>query len=142
MKKIPTKTYKNIIKQIPILCVDIVLKHRGEYLLVKRKNNPLKEEWWVPGGRIFIEEKAEEAVKRILKEELGIKAKILGSFGYFEIFFKGKNNYFGLKEKTHFVSIVFLAEPISLKVKLDGQSSDWKWADKLPKKFKINKFNN
>ena len=59
---IPAEQYKEIIKVLPILCVDIVIKNnRGEYLLVKRAHEPLKGRWWVVGGRVHKGESIEQA---------------------------------------------------------------------------------
>jgi colanic acid biosynthesis protein WcaH len=51
---IPVDEYQKIVEQIPIVCVDAVIMNRkGQYLLVRRKNEPLKGEFWLPGGRII-----------------------------------------------------------------------------------------
>jgi colanic acid biosynthesis protein WcaH len=136
---IPNNLYKKIVDVLPILCVDIVIKHKGEFLLVKRNNKPMKGKFWVPGGRVLKTEKIEQAVKRKVKEETGLKVKIIRPLGYFEGDFL--KNEFGSKTGYHGVSIVFLTKPISFKVKLDSQSSDWKFSKNLPKLFKIKPFN-
>jgi colanic acid biosynthesis protein WcaH len=135
---IPLKSYKKIVDVIPILCVDIVVRHKGKFLLVKRNNEPLKGEWWVPGGRLLKGETIENAAKRKMKEETGINIKIIKPLGYFEEHFK--KNKFGLKSGIHTLSIVILAEPLSLNIKLDEQSSDWKFEKTLPKDFIIKSF--
>jgi len=139
MKKLTKKTFKTILDNAPLLCVDIIAKHKGKYLLVKRKNKPLKGAFWLPGGRVLKSETIAMAVKRKMKEETGLKAKLIRPLGYFEYFFK--SHELGLKNGYHPVSIVYLVKPLSLKVKLDRQSSDWKLAKNLPKKFKIKPFN-
>lgn len=133
--KIPLKLYKKIVDILPILCVDIVVKHKGKNLLVKRRREPAKGKWWVPGGRVLKGETIERAAKRKMKEEAGINIKIIKLLGYYEKHFK--ENEFGLKSGIHAVSIVVLAEPLSLNIKLDGQSSDWCFSATLPKDFKI-----
>ena len=51
---LPENIYKEIISNIPILCVDIILtnKNKNKFLLIKRNNEPLKNEWWIVGGRV------------------------------------------------------------------------------------------
>ena len=138
MKKIPFKLYKRIIDLLPILCVDAAVLHKGKYILVKRKNEPVKGGWWVPGGRVLKGETMEEAVIRKTKEELGIKVKIIKPLGYFEHYFR--ENEFGVKSGIHQVSIVFLVKPLSLNIKLDEQSGTWEFSKNLPKTFKITPF--
>ena len=52
-KKITDERYKAIVEAVPICCVDLIIKSKGKILLVKRKNEPLKGEFWLPGGRIY-----------------------------------------------------------------------------------------
>ena len=42
MRLIPIKEYSRIIEVLPILCVDVAVQNsKGEYLLVRRTNEPL-----------------------------------------------------------------------------------------------------
>lgn len=50
----------------------IILNDKQEILLTKRNFDPDKNTWEMPGGFIDKNETAEEAVKREIKEELGI----------------------------------------------------------------------
>lgn len=122
--------YRFIIDRMPILCVDGLIVSNGKYLLVKRKNNPLKGRWWIPGGRVVKGEKLTDAFKRKMKEEVGLDVEVVGVAGYYEDSFK--DNEFGV-DSVHTTSIVFIASPTNTKVKLDSQSADYKWTDKLPK---------
>lgn len=136
-RKIPVSLYKKIVDKMPILCVDMIVRHKGKFLLVKRKNEPLKGKFWVPGGRILKGENLEAAVTRKAKEELGIDVKIVKFVGVFnKVFYKNK---YGSKTGFHGLSVVFLVEPLSLKIKLDGQSSDWKLSKDIPKLLKVYK---
>lgn len=139
MKKLSNKTFKTILNNVPLLCVDIVAKHKGKYLLVKRRNKPLKGTFWLPGGRVLKNETMERAVRRKMREETGLNIELIRPLGYFEYCFK--DHAIALKNGYHTVSIVYLVKPLSLKVELDSQSSDWKLAKKLPKKFTVKPFN-
>ncbi len=138
MKIIPTDFYSTIVDVIPILCVDVVIRDDNKFLLVKRKSEPLRGRWWVPGGRVRKGETITTATKRKIKEELGINIKPLEPLGYYEKHFK--KNEFGLESGIHTVSVVVLVEPLSLKVKLNNQSSAWKFSKSLPRDFKIKPF--
>ena len=55
----------------------IVQNEKGEILLVKRKSNPKKGFWDVPGGFVDFGETLEESFQREIQEELGVKPKNL-----------------------------------------------------------------
>jgi len=60
----------------PVPTVAIILENKnGEILLGKRRFFPKKRFWDLPGGFINFKEKAEKALVREVKEELGIKIK-------------------------------------------------------------------
>lgn len=131
--KLPIEEYREIARKVPILCVDGIILHKGRFLLVKRKNEPLKGKWWVPGGRMFKGETLESAFKRKMKEEIGLEVKIVCRLGYYEeVFDKNELEI----PSVHTISVVFVAMPLKGKVKLDEQSSDYKWAHELPEDFK------
>ena len=62
---IPREEYLNIIKNTQINSVDmIIFNNEGEVLLGKRNNEPAKNTWFVPGGKIQKFETLEQATKR------------------------------------------------------------------------------
>jgi colanic acid biosynthesis protein WcaH len=140
MMIIPIEDYKKIVEVLPILCVDVIIKNRmGEYLLIKRANEPLKDQWWVIGGRVLKGESLEQAAKRKVYEEVGLKIDDVKSMGYYEDAFE--TNPFGLTETLHSISVVFSTTiDINRRVTLDYQSSDWKYSNELPAKFFIKPF--
>ena len=126
--------YKEIIKSVPILCVDLLIYLDDKYLLVKRNDNPLKGEWWVPGGRVLLGEDCISAAKRKLSEELGIHSNNLRIYGIYEDYFEESS--FGTHQ-YHTVSIVYLLEVKDIdNVNLNSTSSDWKLHDKIPQRLK------
>ena len=81
--------YKKIMESVPIICVDvIIINEKNQYLLVKRKNEPLKNKFWMVGGRLNKNELLIEGIKRKLKDEVGIKKGLIKYVGFFESFFK------------------------------------------------------
>jgi len=61
-----------------------VLNDSLKILLVQRKNNPFKNKFALPGGFVNADEELEDAVKRELEEETGVKdvfLKQLGTYG-------------------------------------------------------------
>jgi len=54
---------------MPILCVDVILRNRkGEYLLLKRLNEPKKGRWWPVGGRVSGGELTAAARRKVREE--------------------------------------------------------------------------
>ena len=65
-------------KKITHVAVAILTKENGEYLLASRPQGKPWAGWWeFPGGKIEEKESAEHALKRELKEELGIAATVI-----------------------------------------------------------------
>ena len=128
--------YKKIIKSLPIVCVDVIIKNsKDQYLLVKRKNNPLKGQWWVVGGRIEHLEYAREAAIRKIKEEINLNIEHLIFEGVYED--KFQNNAFE-EAPYHTVSLVFSCKIDNDEtIILDNQSDNWIWSDKLPQRLII-----
>jgi colanic acid biosynthesis protein WcaH len=137
---IPAEQYQQIIEVLPILCVDVVIKNsRGEYLLIKRDNEPRKGEWWVIGGRLLKGETLEQAVVRKIREEIGLNVEAVQPIGYYEAV--SQENPFGQAPRLHAVSVVFSTVVDSnQQIKLDDQSTDWKYSKELPADFHIKSF--
>lgn len=131
---LPADEYQQMLRRMPILCVDgVILNPQGQYLLVKRTNAPMQGDWWVPGGRVLKGETLEAAFRRKMREELGIEVTILATLGYFEV--QHDDDPRGGSDGVHQVSVVFAAVPLNLEVALDAQSADWGFFDRLPERF-------
>lgn len=128
---IEEKLYKKIVESVPLLTVDVVLTHKGKYLLVKRENEPLKGFYWVVGGRVLKDESIWEAAMRKIRDEVGGAVKNLDFIGFYEDSYS--TSAFGTP--THTTSLVFKAELADTEIKLDSQSSDWILTDTLPDRF-------
>lgn len=72
----------------PSLTVDLLLfrwfRSKVEILLIKRKQNPFKDCWALPGGFVAKGETAEEAAYRELKEETNLVASRLAPLTLFD----------------------------------------------------------
>lgn len=101
-KKLPTELFEEIYRQVPRLCVEVVIDTMQGIILTKRSISPCKNMWHIPGGTLFHGEKLEEAVHRIADDELGVKVKIKNNIGIIE--------YPKICEKhsSHAVGIAFL----------------------------------
>jgi colanic acid biosynthesis protein WcaH len=127
---IPEKEYKKILDLVPIPCIDAVVVHDGEFLMVKRTNEPLKGEWCFPGGRIFKGEMFVEAINRKLKEETGLTGKVVKILGPYETMFKEAP--LGVTTGVHSVNVVVLMEVDDISsLKVDDDHSSFGWFSKI-----------
>lgn len=62
----------------PIVGVGAVIVKDNEIVLVKRGKAPRKGEWSLPGGGVELGETTQQAIKREILEETGLKAHIQG----------------------------------------------------------------
>ena len=133
---IEKKLYKKIMENMPVVCVDaLIIKEKNEYLLVKRKNDPLKNKFWMVGGRLNKNELIVNGIKRKIYEEIGIKNTYVKYINFFEEFFKKtEQNINGNFHSISFVHIAFVHS--SEKIKIDNQSLEFKWFKRLPRIFK------
>ena len=135
MTFIPAEEYARIITQLPILCVDILVENpAGEFLLVKRANDPKKGVWWPIGGRVLFGETLADAVARKLLEEAGVKADSIAPIGVYELISTPEELEAGAA--AHTVSVVYRARiGQDASVRLDDQSVDWKFSTEMPRDF-------
>ena len=124
-----------MIASLPICCVDLFVKKESSFLFVKRKYNPEKGKWWVPGGRILFNEDFIAAAKRKLKKEVNIKTfekiEFLGTEGI-----KFKKGLFG--QPVYSITYIFfikVGEKDCKRVKVDETSSEFKWFSSPQKNF-------
>ncbi len=80
-----------------------VIKHEGRLLAMK---NDLSPYFFLPGGRVELNESADSAIKRELKEELGIDAKIIRPLWFVQSFFIEDE----CREKFHELCVYFLVD--------------------------------
>jgi ADP-ribose pyrophosphatase YjhB (NUDIX family) len=125
IKKLSREDYKHIYSRVPRSCAELVIKTEKGILFTKRSFGPWKGQWHIPGGTILYGESLKEAVKRVAKEELNLKVKIIKNIGKIEYL---KN----LKEKKHVISLIFLVKIVSGKIKLDNQATDYIFSKKIP----------
>lgn len=110
---------------------DIVVEKgpKREILLIKRKNEPFKGSWALPGGFIETDEEAETAAARELQEETGLESQRnqLQFIDYFDAPDRDPRGRvisfaFGLK----------VEDDLRLKAGSDAQEARWFSLDELP----------
>ena len=121
--------FKTIVKNAPLVSIDICLIFEGQLLLAMRNNQPLKGKWFTPGGRINKNETWKNALLRIVNVELGISNAVVDEFtfmGIYDHFYL--NSVFNSEISTHYVNLPhFLNLTSRPKVTLDNQHADFKW---------------
>jgi 8-oxo-dGTP diphosphatase len=115
----------------PLLATDcVVLDAKGRVLLIRRANEPHKGGYALPGGFVDIGETVEDACRRELLEETGVKAGRLTLVG---IYSDPKRD-----PRGHTASAVFLTRVRSASAKAgdDAAAAEWiaRWQD-LPLAF-------
>lgn len=58
-----------------MLVVDVIIRTPDGVVLIKRKNEPYKGKWAIPGGFVRYGEKIEDAGAREAKEETGLRIR-------------------------------------------------------------------
>lgn len=109
--------FKKFRKLMPITSVDILAVHNGNLLLMLRNNEPGKNLWFVPGGRVRYGETLEQAAIRKLSDETGLSP--------IKIEKKGVMTHFW--SQAHYVTTFFRADVTDDRVKMNDEHRDYKW---------------
>jgi len=131
--KLGPDEFVEIVKLAPLVSVDLIVKdRRNRVLLGLRKNQPAKGSWFVPGGRVMKDERIADALVRIAKDELGIKAVAENAkfLGVFEHLYK-KNFACRKGFGTHYVVLAYEIKTSQTQLcGVDDQHSRYEWFDK------------
>lgn len=66
---------KRLYPNQPVVGVGAIIIRKGEILLEKRKNDPGRGKWSIPGGLVELGESLEQAVIREVKEETNLEVE-------------------------------------------------------------------
>jgi len=100
------------------LTVDAIIPYKGGIVLIKRKNEPFKGYYALPGGIVEYGERVEDAAVREVKEETGLECRVKKLVGVYS----DPNR----DPRGHFVSICFLMEVIGGELKASSDAEDVK----------------
>lgn len=122
---IPEDIYVQIVRLMPIPCVDLLVEdEKGRILMIKRANEPAKGQWWFPGGRVQHMEMRVQAAKRKLKEECGLDAFQIKEIGTYDLILPVSNN----ANPSHAITTLFhVIINKGAYVTLDTQSQEFDW---------------
>jgi colanic acid biosynthesis protein WcaH len=110
--KLDDVTFSHLIQIAPLVAIDLIVRDdSGRVLLALRNHQPAKNYYFVPGGRIFKNERIRDAYERILLQETGIEgaydeARLLGAYDHIY----ASNRYEQEGYGTHYVVLAHLLE--------------------------------
>ena len=132
MDYLPEKEYRKIIKSMPIFCIDFLISFQNKYLLIKRKEAPLKNTFWVIGGRLMFKETIKDAAKRIQEREIGTYYSNFKEIGFSNYFFPNKKD----SRATHTPTLLFhISVNKMFNPRLDEHHSNFIWSENIPKEL-------
>ena len=112
---------------MPQVCVEVVLVHDGGVLVARRANEPVKDEWFWPGSRLYKGERLEAAARRVARDELGVDVSVAETLGVEEHFWD--RSALGEDVSRHTVNVVFRVRPTDVEpsISLDDQHTDYEF---------------
>jgi ADP-ribose pyrophosphatase YjhB (NUDIX family) len=119
---IDARLYKKIVEVMPIPTVDAITTYKKKFLLLLRNNSPVKDNWWLPGGRIMRNENFDMAVLRQLYEETDLKGWIKRRVGVINQIFP----------EVHTISIYYHVEVDDDEVILNEEHREYRWVLEVP----------
>ncbi len=116
----------------PLVGAGGVVIHRKRVLLVRRKREPLKDEWSIPGGLVELGEELAQAVRRELKEETGLDVEPLEVIAVFDRIMRGGRG--ASRIRYHFVIVDYACRWKRGRLKPSSDVADARWVqrDELP----------
>ena len=107
----------------PLVAVAALILDKGRLLLIRRKNEPSKGLWAAPGGVVGLTEKVEDAVKREVNEETGLRIEVDRILTVLNLIIKDKDG----RTRFHYVVIYFLARALEGKPMASTDAEDVRW---------------
>jgi ADP-ribose pyrophosphatase YjhB (NUDIX family) len=92
-------------------------------LLVERGGQPLKGYWSLPGGLVETGERLEEAVRREVLEETGLRVKPTHLFGIYERIMPGADG----RIEYHYLLLDYVCKVISGAIQAADDASSVRW---------------
>ncbi len=110
----------------PIPGVGAVLIRENRVLLVKRRHEPGKGLWSIPGGIVEVGEPVEEAIVREVKEETGFNIKVEEPLDVTDVIIRDEKE----RIKFHYILVSFLGKIVGGSLAEAPAKSEICWATK------------
>lgn len=118
-----------IYSRVPRLGIDLVVKKDKGIIFVKRRIDPYKGMWHFPGGTVLFDETIDQAISRIVKDELNLSVLSKKFVGIIEYLSEPDERF--LKKHRHTVCLIFLIEA-SGDLKKDADASEVRVFSNVP----------
>lgn len=122
--------FSTVIRSTPLVSIDLILtRPDGAVLVGRRQNEPARDFWFVPGGRIRKDERLDDAFRRLVMAETGLAAERAGArlLGVYEHLYDTNalgDTTFG----THYVVLGYhMAVPADAVITADDQHAEFQW---------------
>ena len=132
-EKLSEEIWRTCVDSMPIFGIDmIIFSQKCGVLMGHRINNPAKGKLFVPGGRVYKNERIIDAFNRILLSETGLTFPFnkSTSMGLYEHFYN-VTSWSTSECSTHYIIdarlIEIEPENIKTKINLNEQHSNFKW---------------
>ena len=109
----------------PIVGVGAVIVDRGKVVLIRRKHEPLKGHWSLPGGMVEVGETLEWALAREMVEETGLTVHVGPVIEVFDRITRDSER----RIRYHFVLIDYLCWPAGGALRAGSDVDAALWAD-------------
>ena len=105
----------------PVISAGGIILIDDKVLIIKRKSEPNKGKWSIPGGVIKLGEKIEEGLKREVFEETGLTVEINNLIDIIEKVFKDDNG----RIIYHYVILDYLCQCVSGEIRVSSDAEDF-----------------
>ena len=134
MSFIPDEQYNQILKSMPIFCVDWLISCKGQYLLLKRTQQPLMGDYWIVGGRLRMDESITLAACRLQMREVGRFCGVGKMIGFSNYMFDKVEG----ARATHTPAVSYQIEVDEMFTPtMDSTESEYIWTDRLPTQYLV-----
>lgn len=113
-----------VLKTVPTVVVEVIVKDRNGILLGKRNTEPFKGMWHFTGGFVNYNEKISDAVKRIAKRETGSNVEIVKMLGVYE--------YINDDPRGHLIALAHIVKIIGGKITPNRENTELKYFRHAP----------
>lgn len=130
-QKLPKSEFLELIKNGPLISIDLIIKNKsGDVLVGYRNNSPARNMWFVPGGRIYKNQRLDTEFERITLTELGKTYKRSEALFYrvAEHFYPGENVFDAPGVDTHYIVLAYALDHFEEDfTPADSQHSLFRW---------------